>query len=468
MLEKQSKWHFIGIGGVGMSGIAKACLEMGMMVSGSDLASSALTDRLAGLGATIHIGGHDPALIGRDLDAVVVSSAIRKDNPELLAAEEKGVPVLHRSSCLARLMKRKKGIAVAGAHGKTTTSAMVAWLLQKSGMAPSFFIGAYVGNLDTNAEWGGGEYLVAEADESDGSFLGLSPEIALVTNVDNDHLDHYGSMDNIDDAFVAFIDHVPETGKSILCLDDPGLRRLMPRIAHDRIVTYGASAGADLRGVNLRYEAGEMAADVYWRENYAGTLRLQVYGKHNLLNALGAMAAGVECGLDFAGMAEILYDFRGAHRRLEYMGEAGGVKFYDDYAHHPTEIMATIAAAGFIGAKRILVFFQPHRYTRTQLLADEFGGAFDGADELILLPVYSAGEDPIPGVGSGLIADMVAGRRSKKPDVATDFDQAVDLAIGLTAPGDLVLTLGAGNIRRFGEMLMARLSGAQVPALDTL
>jgi UDP-N-acetylmuramate--alanine ligase len=454
----EGKWHFIGIGGVGMSGIAKACLEMGKPVSGSDLAASVLTDHLSELGAEVHIGDHNAALIGDDIEAVVVSSAIRPDNPERMAANEKGIPVIHRGSCLARFMSRKKGIAVAGAHGKTTTSAMVAWLLQKSGCKPSFFIGAFVGNLETNAKWDEGEYLVAEADESDGSFLELEPEIALVTNVENDHLDYYGTVEKIDDAFVAFADAVPETGKAILCIDDPGIRRIMPRIRHDRIITYGTDAVADLRGANLRYEAGEMKAEVYWKDEPAGTLRLQVYGDHNLLNALGAIAAGMECGLGVAGMTEILYGFKGTHRRLEYIGEAGGVKVYDDYAHHPTEIRTTLAAARYIGAARMLVLFQPHRYTRTMLLAEEFGQAFSDADELILLPVYSAGEDPIPGVDTGLIADRILKYEGYRPRVAGSFEEAGDMVEDRIAAGDMVLTMGAGNIRKLGELLLDKWS----------
>jgi len=358
------------------------------------------------------------------------------------------------------MMSLKKGIAVAGAHGKTTTSAMIAELLEKSGREPSFFIGAYVGNLDTNAKWGDGEYLVAESDESDGSFLELAPAIALVTNVDDDHLDYYGSAEKLDDAFVTFINRIPETGKAILCIDDPGIQRLMPRINHDRIVTYGTTAGACLRGANLRYEAGKMTAEIYWKEAPAGDLTLQVYGGHNLLNALGALATGMECGLLFPGMAEIMYGFRGAHRRMEYVGESRGIVVYDDYAHHPTEIRVTLEAAGFIGAQRIVVFFQPHRYTRTRQLAEEFGKAFGAADELILLPVYSAGEDPIPGVDSGLIAEKVIKHGGVKPEVATDFAHAADLALRLLRPGDLVLTLGAGSVTGLGAMLLAKLAQA--------
>jgi len=452
------KWHFIGIGGVGMSGIAKACLEMGKTISGSDLAASALTDRLSELGADIHIGDHDPALIKDGLDAVVVSSAIRRDNVERLAAIAKGIPVIHRGSCLARFMDQKKGVAVAGAHGKTTTSAMIAYLLEKSGCGPSFFVGAYVGNLDTNAKWGRGEYLVAEADESDGSFLELSPEIALVTNVENDHLDYYGTVDKIDEAFISFINNVPESGRSILCLDDPGIRRLLPRINHDRIVTYGMGAGADLRGGDLHYGEGITRANVFWRDKPVGSLALQVYGNHNLLNALGAIAAGMECGLGFAGMEEILYGFRGAHRRLEYIGEKNGIRVYDDYAHHPTEIKVTLEAAGFIGARRMLVLFQPHRYTRTRLLADDFGRAFGNADELILLPIYSAGEDPITGVDTGLIADKVIDNGGIKPTLTGGFEEACDVVLGMLKPGDLILTLGAGNVRKLGEMLLDRIT----------
>ncbi|MCL2120675.1 MAG: UDP-N-acetylmuramate--L-alanine ligase [Clostridiales bacterium] len=443
-----------------MSGIAKAWLELGNPVSGSDLVSSPLTDRLSELGALIHIGKHDPAYVTDDLEAVVVSSAIRKDNPELAAAEAKGIPVIHRGSCLAKLMAHKKGIAVAGAHGKTTTSAMIALLLERGGRMPAFFIGAYIGNLQTNGKWGAGEYLVAEADESDGSFLELAPEIALVTNVEDDHLDYYGSRDKIDEAFVRFINKVPETGKAILCLDDPGISRLRTAICHDRIITYGIAPEADLRARGIQFSGGKACAEILWRGEPVGRLNLQVLGGHNLQNALGAMAAAAECGLSFSEMIRVLEEYSGAQRRLEFIGEAEEVKIYDDYGHHPTEIRTTLEAIGQIGARRIIVLFQPHRFTRTRLLTEGFGRAFAGADELILLPVYSAGEDPIAGVDAGLIAAEVTKNRGKAPKMAADFEEACNLAEAMLTRGDLVLTLGAGNIRKAGEMLLHQLQDA--------
>lgn len=458
-MATDGKWHFIGIGGVGMSGIAKAWLELGNQVSGSDLAASPLTDRLSLLGADVHIGQHDPVNITDDVEAVVVSSAIRADNPELLAAREKGLDVIHRGACLARLMQHKRGVAVSGAHGKTTTSSMIAFLLERSGMQPAFFIGAHVEDLGTNGRWGEGEYMVAEADESDGSFLELSPEIAVVTNVEDDHLDYYNSMEKIDEAFLTFAAKAQEKGLAVLCLDDPGVKRLMQGIARDKTITYGTDPDADLRGRDLRYENGLMMGEVSWHGEMVGTLTLQLYGKHNLLNAMAAAAVGRECGLGFEEIFTILREFRGAHRRLEYLGETGGVKVYDDYAHHPTEIKATLDAAGYIGANRLLVMFQPHRYTRTLLLAKSFGVAFDGADELILLPVYSAGEDRIEGADVGLIAEEVDKNRSKKAMIAAGFEEASAMVAGLMAPGDMVLTMGAGDIRKAGELLLIHTRG---------
>ena len=451
------KWHFIGIGGVGMSGIARVWLELGHPVSGSDLNASALTDGLISLGARVYIGKHDAAYISDDLDAVVVSSAVPDDNPELIAAREKGIPIMHRASCLARLMQYKKAIAVSGTHGKSTTSAMIAWLLDQGGLAPAFFIGAYVNNLEGNGRWGQGDYMVVEADESDGSFLELAPDIVLVTNVEDDHLDYYGSQEKLDEAFVTYINKVPASGTAILCADDTGLRRLMASVEHKRILTYGFSEDADMRGVNLQQDEHGVSADVLWHGEQIGSLTLQVYGKHNLLNALGALVAGVQCGLGFDNMASTMREFRGTQRRMEFMGEAAGVVLYDDYAHHPSEIEAVLKAVRQIGKARTVVVFQPHRYSRTQLLYTRFGPAFEEADILVLLPIYAAFEDPVPGVDVTLIAEEVAKHHQPYPIMAADFEETCDILCDLLSPGDLVLTMGAGNVRDISEMLRKRL-----------
>jgi len=439
-----------------MSGIAKICLEMGENVSGSDMAASLLTQQLEDLGADIHLG-HDGALISDEVAAVVISTAIHPDNPELQEAVRREIPIIRRGEYLAKLMDHKDGIAVAGAHGKTTTSAMIALLLNNGGLDPAFLVGAYVDNLKTNAQWGQGRFMVAEADESDGSFLKLNPWITLVTNVEDDHLDYYGSRENINAAFKKFIEHTPSDGCAIVCLDDPTLAGLLPEVETGRMLTYGFRPDAWLRGESVRCEKGRMLAEVFRDNEYLGTLSLKVPGKHNVLNALGAVAAGLECGLDFQTMADILAEFSGAHRRFEWIGEAKGIQIFDDYAHHPTELKATLSAARLLQPKRLIAVFQPHRFTRTQLLADEFGDAFTEADRLVLLPVYAAGEPPIPGVNSELIASAVMAQTGIIPEQTKDFDETIQKLCGALKPGDLLLTLGAGSVGRLGPMLLAAL-----------
>jgi len=453
---REQRLHFVGIGGVGMSGIARICLEMGQRVSGSDLAESILTRQLEDMGAEVHIG-HDAALVGDDVSALVISTAIGQTNPEVQAAIRKNIPIIHRGRYLARLMEHKDGIAIAGAHGKTTTTAMIAQILEKSGMDPAFLVGAYVKSLTTNAKWGKGQYMVAEADESDGSFLYLNPKIVLVTNIEDDHLDYYGSQEKLNEAFVRFINNTPEDGAAVLCMDNPALVQLLPRLTNKRRLTYGTSPGVWLRGDNIRCERGLMKAEVYCEDQLLGTVQLKVPGRHNILNALGAIAVGLECGLEFSQMAKILEDFSGAHRRFEWIGMAGGIRIFDDYAHHPTEIKATIDAARLLNPGRIIVVFQPHRYTRTFLLADEFGDSFTAADELIILPIYSAGEKPMEGVSSDLIAQAVSRKTDKVPVQWTEFTEVVENLLAKLQPGDLVLTLGAGNIGKLGPQLLKAL-----------
>ena len=299
--------------------------------------------------------------------------------------------------------------------------------------------------------------MAAEADESDGSFLRLNPLIALVTNVEDDHLDYYGTQERINNAFVEFVNHVPKEGAAIVCTDDPGIRGLLPRFKAERLLTYGTSPQAWLRGENLRCEKDRMRAEVYLEGRLLGTISLSVFGTHNLLNALGALAAGLVCGMDFETMAGILSGFHGAHRRLEKIGQAKDIRIYDDYAHHPTELKATLAAAAMIEARRRIIVFQPHRYTRTKLLAAEFGDAFQGADRFYLLPVYSAGETPIPGVSSLLIADAVESEGGSRPVLPAGFGEALELLQAEVRPGDMVLTLGAGNVWQLGKMLLEAL-----------
>jgi UDP-N-acetylmuramate--alanine ligase len=461
----KSRLHFIGVGGVGMSGIAKMCLEMGEQVSGSDMQPSILTQQLADKGAQIHIG-HDAALVGEDVAAVVISTAIHQTNPEIQEAIRKGVPVIHRGRYLAKLMDHKKGIAVAGAHGKTTTTAMIAMLLEKGGLDPAFLVGAYVDCLETNAKWGKGEYMVAEADESDGSFLFLNPHITLVTNIEDDHLDYYGSQEKIDEAFISFVNHTPPEGVAILCMDDPKLVQLLPNMTSQRRLTYGTVDGVWLQGKNLRCEDRRMLAEIYCENELLGTLSLKVPGNHNLLNALGAIAVGLECGMDFSEMAKILFDFGGAYRRFQWVGIAKGVDIYDDYAHHPTEIKATLAAARLLQAKRVVVAFQPHRYSRTQLLADEFGPAFMDADQIVVLPIYAAGEQPIEGVSATLITQEIIKQTGKEPQLVAGMEEAAQLLSQTLQAGDMLLTLGAGNVGRLGALVLEALKADSTESID--
>ncbi|MQL53950.1 UDP-N-acetylmuramate--L-alanine ligase [Desulfofundulus thermobenzoicus] len=455
MQDIPERVHFIGIGGAGMSGLARILLELGHRVSGSDLQSTDITRRLESMGAVCHMG-HDARNLG-PAQLVIISSAIKENNPELQAAREKGLPVIHRGDLLAWLMRRQKGIAIAGAHGKTTTTSMLALVLEKDGLDPTIVIGGELNDIGGNAKLGRGEYLVAEADESDGSFLTLSPRAVVVTNIEDDHLDHYGTVEEIKKAFHRFMSAVPEQGLVIACLDDPNVAGILPDI-HRPVATYGidrSDADYTLRRIAL---AGSCSrGEVYYRRQRLGTLELSVPGRHNLLNALAVVAAARWAGVDFADIARWLGEFRGAGRRFQLLGQVDGVRVVDDYAHHPSEIRATLSAARQVGAQRLIVVFQPHRYTRTAFLKEQFGTAFAGADMVIVNEIYSAGESPIPGVTARLIVEAVR-RNSSQPVVyLPDRGEIVDYLEGVIRPGDLVLTMGAGNIWTCGVELVKRL-----------
>jgi UDP-N-acetylmuramate--alanine ligase len=455
MLSRKHHVHFVGIGGIGMSGIAELLLNMGYPVTGSDLVESETTRRLARLGATIY-RGHDPANVHSGVDVVVISSAVKMSNPEVVRARELRIPVIPRAEMLAELMRMKYGVAVAGTHGKTTTTSFVAEILARAGLDPTVVIGGKLRALGSNARLGQGRFLVAEADESDGSFLLLSPTIAVVTNIDPEHLDHFGTIENAEHAFLQFIQRVPFYGRAILCLDHPRIRALLPQVRKP-FVTYGTSPEADWVAANVVVEGLTTRFEVRHGSVSHGSISLQLPGRHYALNALAAAVAGVELGVPFPTIAEALAQFGGIHRRFEVLGEAGNVLVVDDYAHHPEEIRATLRAAREGFGRRLVAVFQPHRYTRTRDLLPDFLGAFDDADLLFLTEIYPAGEEPIEGVtGEGLYQAL---RRRGHLDVGFRADRAALLSAVLDRlqPGDLVLVLGAGDIYRFGEELLHRL-----------
>jgi UDP-N-acetylmuramate--alanine ligase len=454
MRERYRHLHFVGIGGAGMSGLAEIAIKLGYRVSGSDVKASAATERLERLGATVSIG-HDEAQ-GAGAQVIVYSSAVPSDNPELVAARRRGVPTIPRAEMLAELARRKDTIAVAGTHGKTTTTAMVGAVLVAAGLDPTIVVGARVPALGSSARLGDGDFFVAEADESDGSFLELSPTIAVVTTVDAEHLDFYGSLDRILDAFVAFVDKVPFYGAAVLCLDQPNIRAMVPRI-DARIVTYGLDSDADLvarrvepAGLAARFEAVHRGAGV-------GECTLAVPGRHNVANALAAIAVGLELEVGFPTIQKALAGFTGAERRFQVRGAARGVTVVDDYGHHPAEIRATLGAARTALDGRIVTVFQPHRYTRTLHLRDEFVGAFDQADVLLVLDIYSAGEAPIAGVSAEGLADAIRAHGHHSVTFVGDRARAVGHLLEIVRPGDLVLTLGAGDVGHLGPELLTRL-----------
>src|SRR5579863_462533 len=433
--------HFIGIGGIGMSGIAEILLSLGFRVSGSDLRRSAVTDRLEKLGATIYEGHQAHNVEGATV--VVTSSAVSTANPEVLEARARKVQVIQRAEMLAELMRLKYGIAIAGMHGKTTTTSMVATVLAAAGLDPTVVVGGRVDALGSNAKLGASQFLVAEADESDRSFLKLSPILAIVTNLDREHMDCYRDMRDVEDAFLTFIDKVPFYGAVTACIDNPQLAAILPR-AHRRVFTYGVAPSADFRLELLESGPGSRARFQVW--TYGGPLgpfELNVPGRHNVLNATAAVAIGHQLQVEGERIAEGLKGFRGVDRRFQERGTARGVTVVDDYGHHPTEIRATLAAARESTRGRVHVVFQPHRYTRTRDLLDEFGAAFGDADSVVVLPIYAASEEPLAGITAERLAERIEGPGA---EFAPDFPAAVAAAAGRAREGDLILTLGAGSV----------------------
>lgn len=449
--SRKKKVHFIGIGGIGMSGIAEILLSQGYVVNGSDIAESEITRRLASLGATVHYGHAEQNL--NNSDVVVVSSAIDEKNPEIQAARKNKVPIIQRAEMLGELMKMKTSIAIAGTHGKTSTTSMIATIVHHSGLDPTIIIGGRVDALGGNAKLGKGDFLIAEADESDKSFLKLPATIAIVTNIDNDHLNNYGNIQNIKDAFVDFVNRIPFYGMAILCQDDENVKSILPRL-NKPFITYGFSPQAALQARNPQFANFGSNFEVWQGEKKLGEARSNVPGKHNVLNALAAIAAGLEIGLTFEQASQGLAQFKGVRRRFELKGEKGGVKVFDDYGHHPTEIRATLNAARKAWSGRIVTLFQPHRYSRTQDCYDDFVRAFDDADVVFVSDVYAAGEDPIPGISAERLAEDIRLHGHKSVEFVGEAKSSADKIIGKLLPGDLFLTLGAGNVYSAGEQLL--------------
>jgi UDP-N-acetylmuramate--alanine ligase len=464
MSDTPRRVHFVGIGGIGMSGIAELLANLGYRVSGSDARLSDITRRLETLGVRVY-EGHQETHVG-DADVVVVTAAARPDNPEIVAAKRRGIPVMARAEMLAELMRlRKVAIAIGGAHGKTTTTSMVALMLERAGMDPTAVIGGRLSAFGSNARLGQSELIVAEADESDGSFLKLAPKFSVITNVDREHLDHYGTFERALDAFVAFANTVPFDGAVIVGVDDPVLARLVPRMTR-RVVTYATDReDTHLLARQVHSGHGQTTCEVWRRNTRAadateerlGTLELNVPGRHNLRNALAAVGVGLELGVPFARIAAGLAEFRGAERRLQLIGEQAGVLVVDDYGHHPTEIAAVVAACREAWPRRLVLVFQPHRYTRTANLMDEFAAELAKADQVCLLPIYAASEDPIAGVTSAALGEAIAKAGGGPAHLIDSLADAPASVCAIARDGDLIVTLGAGSVGTLGPRLLTAL-----------
>ncbi|MBW6520418.1 MAG: UDP-N-acetylmuramate--L-alanine ligase [Desulfoarculaceae bacterium] len=453
MYRKTKHIHFVGIGGIGMSGIAELLLNLGYKVSGSDLYGSAITVNLTALGGVIYAGHQGQWVSGADV--VVTSSAIGVDNPEVVAALEANIPVIQRAEMLAELMRLKKyGIAIAGSHGKTSTTSMVSWVLSQAGLDPTIVVGGKVDSLGGNAKLGEGEFLVAEADESDGSFLKLSPVLEVVTNIDLEHLDYYRDIEHIKSVFMEFIDKIPFYGAVILCLDDANIADLLPEI-RKRKITYGLTAQADVHAEQLVATGGRTRFMVRQGDAQLGEIDLALPGRHNVYNALAVVCVGLELEIPFPVIAEALGSFEGVQRRMQLKGEVRGITIMDDYGHHPTEIRATLGAIKEAWPnKRLVVLFQPHRYSRTEALYKEFLTSFHQADFLVMTEIYAASETPIAGVSSETLLLDVKQHGQRHTHFIPAVEELAEALLPLLVADDLVLTLGAGNIVRAGEDLL--------------
>ncbi len=470
MFAKIQKIHFVGIGGIGMSGIAEVLLNLGYKVSGSDLKASAVTERLARLGAMVFEGHRAENIAGAEV--VVASSAIAEENPELAAARELHIPVIQRAEMLAELMRLKYGIAIAGMHGKTTTTSMVAAVLAAGGLDPTVVVGGRIDAMGSNARLGKSQYLVAEADESDRSFLKLSPILAVITNIDREHMDCYRNMRDVKRAFLDFTERVPFYGTVVACNDDRLLRGIIPHIRR-RVVTYGVRRGSDFRINSLDSKTGVLPGGddghsidgdypisrftIRYKEESLGEFRLRVPGLHNVLNATAAIAVGIGLDINIEQIRSGVEAFRGVDRRFQLRGNVAGIAVVDDYGHHPTEIRATLAAARQCKYGKIHVVFQPHRYTRTQLLMDEFATAFKDCDSLFVLDIYPASENPIEGVTSVALVRKIAASGDLPASHLSTFEDAIVSVSAIAEPGDMILTLGAGNVGQLAPMILEKL-----------
>jgi UDP-N-acetylmuramate--alanine ligase len=455
MFKRYQQIHLVGIGGSGMSGIAEILLNLGYRVTGSDMRRNEAVDRLEQLGAKIFIG-HDAANVD-DSHVVVYSSAVSRENVEVRAARERQIPVIARAEMLAELMRLKYGIAVAGTHGKTTTTSLIGAVLAEGRYDPTVIVGGRVTSLGGNARMGQGEFLVAEADESDGSFLKLDPTIAVVTTIDAEHLDHYGNLELIMEAFTTFVSKVPFYGAAVLCLDEPNIQRLIPRV-EKRIITYGIDAAADLVARHVRLAGMTSRFEVHHRATLLGECALQIPGRHNVLNALAAVGVGLDLEIPFATIQKALAAFAGVQRRFQVRGTVAGITVVDDYGHHPAEIRATLAAAKAGFDARVVTVFQPHRYTRTKHLRDEFLTAFNQADAVIVMDIYPAGEAPIPGVTAAGLADGIRAHGHRHVAyLGSDRARIIEHLREVLRPGDIVLTQGAGDVSQLGPEILRAL-----------
>jgi len=456
--------HFVGVGGIGMSGIAEVLCDLGFSVSGSDIKKSKNTDRLEKAGARI-FEGHDETHVG-NAQVVVYSSAVKEDNPELAIARQKGIPVIPRAEMLAELMTLKPyAVAIAGTHGKTSTTSMVATLLTHAGMDPTAVVGGVVESLGSNAKLGASEWFVTEADESDRSFLMLYPTIAVVTNIDKEHMESYKGMDDVVQCFTAFVNKIPFYGAAVICLDDPNVQLIIPNIKRRR-VTYGMTAQADVSGHDIQYTDSFGSHFTVWRgSEVLGEIDLPVPGKHNIYNALAATAVALELDIPFATIASAFEKFKNANRRFQFKGEVNGITVVDDYGHHPTEIVATLQAAKYsAGDRRTVVVFQPHRYTRTQELMDEFALAFNNADVLFVLDIYAASELPIEGITAEVLTENIRRFGHKNVSYIGAIETASDIVCDQLREGDLVITLGAGSVTKLSEEMLDKLGNVSSEA----
>ncbi|MGD0035812.1 MAG: UDP-N-acetylmuramate--L-alanine ligase [Bacteroidota bacterium] len=458
MFSSIRKLHFVGIGGIGMSGIAEILLDQGFKVSGSDRALSEVTERLQNLGAIV-FEGHHASNIANDVDTVVYSSAVQPDNPEILYAQRRKIPIVRRAEMLAEVMRLKYGIGIAGTHGKTTTTSMTSLVLMEGGLDPTVIVGGKLSGLGgTNARLGRGEFIVVEADEFDRSFLSISPTIAVLTTLETDHLDCYRDLEDIKSAFIQFANKVPFYGFVILCLDEPALLDIMPNLSKKKIITYGLNPQADVQAIDIRHKDNTTTYTIIRGNKELGTITLQVPGKHNVQNSLGAIAVGLELGVPFEKIKSGIEKFAGVYRRWEKKGEVNGIAVYDDYAHHPTECRATLSGVKAGWRRRVVCVFQPHLYSRTRDFYEDFGKSFLLSDVLVVTDVYPAREEPIQGVTGELIVNAAKQFGHKDVHYVSDKKQVPAFLKTIVKPGDIIITMGAGDIWKYGEEFLKQYS----------